>query len=81
MVTIWCAAVIEESGSVLASFLNIFGCQLDPERRLFFFLFFSFLFFFLSKETSGIHTGNGILSHCFLNVLPKPWIWQSGTQF
>jgi len=60
MVTIWCAAVIEESGSVLASFLNIFGCQLDPERRLFFFLFFSFLFFFLSKETSGIHTGNGI---------------------
>lgn len=34
MVTIWRAAVIEESGSVLASFLKFFGCQLDPEKGL-----------------------------------------------
>lgn len=39
MVTIWCAALIEESGSVLVSFflfLIFFGCQLDPEGSHFY---------------------------------------------
>lgn len=43
MVTIWCAALIEESGSVLVSFfcccfalIFFFGCQLDPEGSHFY---------------------------------------------
>lgn len=72
MVTIWCVAVTEESGSVLASFLKIFGCHLDPEKGLGIFPFLSSLpptiFSFLkrkerdrdSKEPSDIHTGNGM---------------------
>lgn len=43
MVTIWCAALIEESGSVLVSFFLLlfcfnffFGCQLDPEGSHFY---------------------------------------------
>lgn len=41
MVTIWCVSVTEESGSVLASFLKIFGCHLDPEKGLGIFPFLS----------------------------------------
>lgn len=72
MVTIWCVAEIEESGSVLASFLKIFGFHLDPERSLGIFPFLSsppptiFSFFKRkerdrdSKEPSDIHTGNSM---------------------
>lgn len=59
MVTIWCAAVIEESGSVLVSFLKFFlAANLTLKGAYFFFLLLFFLFF--STETSGICTGNGI---------------------
>lgn len=65
MVTIWCAVLIEGSGSVLVSFF-------------FFKLFFNYDFFFRlptwpwrepflqSKETGVIHTGNGIQMIKFL---------------
>lgn len=72
MVTIWCVSVTEESGSVLASFLKIFGCHLDPEKGLGIFSFLSLPrpphFSSLkrkerdrdSKEPSDIHTGNSM---------------------
>lgn len=79
MVTIWCVAVIEESGSVLASFLKIFGCHLDPEKGLGIFPFLSLPAPHFSslkrkerdrdgKEPSDIHTGN---SMCITTVKVK----------
>lgn len=50
MVTIWCAAVIQESGSVLVSFLNFFWLPTWPWKKPSFLSLLSFFFFFKQRN-------------------------------